>query len=228
MRTRSFLVALTVAVAGLAGPSAVSAQTMQPILEVDPPSGWTGLSGDPGLNSTVIQWGAGWILHGVGFGERRDRPCYIQSSFSRQVPGGREDVGTYRDGNQVRGVRVEVETQEERTCEGGSETASSRRYLSYNNSTGDPVRAVHGVRVCQRASNDRIKGIRILGSEITKDGPDRDPGLAITEERTNCNDWNDPVLCPTGEVAVALRVEYRGESAVGLSLRCAAVRMVTG
>jgi len=226
---RAVAVVLLVVAPALVAPSPGLAQgppeVMAPIMTVGTPSGWTGISGDGGLSSETLRVTGGWVLRSIGFGERRDRPCYASGGFMQQ------DKKAYqaeelRRGQHVAVVVMESESREVRKCEDGEENISSRRYLSVGNS--DLPRAIHAVRVCQRRSNDRIKGIEIFGSEIEVNGPRRDPALAVSEERPNCNEWNTKVSCPEGEVAVELRVEFRGESAVGMSLRCAPARIDVG
>jgi len=83
---------------------------------------------------------------------------------------------------------------------------------------------VRGVRVCtNNKDNHRLKGIRLYGAKVNKNGT-----LTIQTgydefKRTNCKAWHKPVYCPSNMVATKLIVEYSGDGINGLGLKCKAV-----
>ena len=203
----------------LSGPLAAqnTTQRLQPTISVGVASGWTTISGDAGLSSHTLEVGGNWVLTNISFAERSDRPCFVSASFHSHRWFEPQAGGTEK--TVVSGVwDLASESLQVTEC-GGPYGSGSRKWVGV---AGDEApRAIHGLSVCQRRSNDRLKGMSVVGSDIQTSGPRRNGGLNSSQERPNCNDWNPRVTCPSGEVAIGLKVEFRGESAVGLSLRCA-------
>ncbi|NGX16323.1 LamG domain-containing protein [Wenzhouxiangella sp. XN24] len=88
---------------------------------------------------------------------------------------------------------------------------------------------ISSIEVCQRDSNQRLKGIRVVGDRVNADGTvEYVPGAADQESLTNCQTWSPRVMCPSQQVATGLVVhtqERRGETEAitGLQLVCRAV-----
>ncbi|NGP54446.1 LamG domain-containing protein [Thioalkalivibrio sp. XN8] len=88
---------------------------------------------------------------------------------------------------------------------------------------------ISSIEVCQRDSNQRLKGIRVVGDRVNTDGTvEYVPGATDQESVTNCQTWSPRVLCPSQQVATGLVVhtqERRGdtEAITGLQLVCRAV-----
>lgn len=87
--------------------------------------------------------------------------------------------------------------------------------------------AIGRVRVCNRSSNSRLKGIQIWGEQINTDGTTTYRDEADAEEFTNCNgNWSGSVLCPVGMLATGLVVHANDRGGdgkaeiVGLRLIC--------
>ena len=87
------------------------------------------------------------------------------------------------------------------------------------------VQLASTLRICQRRSNDRLKGIHLRGSRIDASGATPDQAINADEERTNCNEWNDFVHCTQGSVISGLIVHFRPSDnrpaeIVGLGMNC--------
>lgn len=101
--------------------------------------------------------------------------------------------------------------------------ADGRRSVTFQSSV------ISSIEVCQRNSNQRLKGIRVVGDRVNPDGSVvYVPGAADQESVTNCQTWSPRVLCPSQHVATGLVVhtqERRGdtEAITGLQLVCRAV-----
>ena len=86
------------------------------------------------------------------------------------------------------------------------------------------------IRVCNRNSNDRLKGIQIWGDQINADGTTTYREETDSEEFPNCNGhWSSSVLCPGDTLATGLVVhandlggDDRAEI-VGLRLICRSI-----
>jgi len=84
------------------------------------------------------------------------------------------------------------------------------------------------VEVCSSFnSNNRLKGIRIVGNWITDEGEIVYAPEAISKaERTNCSEWHTTVLCPTGTAGTGIIAHQNrigsddGVEIVGLQLIC--------
>jgi len=90
---------------------------------------------------------------------------------------------------------------------------------------------VVGIQVCTRKSNDRVKGLRIRGQQLGKNGL-----IDVYEReqftRPNCNDnWKNWVSCPAGKIATGFRAHFDQKnnsdpSLVGLQLYCRGLTLV--
>jgi hypothetical protein len=83
--------------------------------------------------------------------------------------------------------------------------------------------AVTGVRICQRRQNDRLKGVEFRAAAPTASGLSSAAGARF--ERTNCNEWQRWVDCPSGQVATGLVVHRDGGQIEGLGLQCRALTL---
>lgn len=199
--------ALAAALAGtLASAPAVSAQS----LVVTGGAGWrstTGVGGSYAPQSLTAP--AGMVLIGLRYAEYRNSPCLVEATWWR--PGA---------------STISTEWRNSSRCDNQS------HYLGVNSSTSVP-RALRWVRVCNRRSNDRIKGVRVRGANITASGAQPDPGLFREHDRPNCNgNWSSSVSqCPNGQAITRVRIEtrdigvYDARGAVGLGVFCSRVRL---
>ena len=86
---------------------------------------------------------------------------------------------------------------------------------------GNPRYFVRGIEVCTRKSNQRLKGIRIHAARVPLDTRKVIPVNAKDmDDRPNCNQWHDPVFCPSGTVAWGLNLHYGDKGITGVGLRC--------
>jgi hypothetical protein len=157
---------------------------------------FTARSGPAGTSTTDI--GAASDEHAVSFlsaGESWDVPCWLRAYKSDINVGGDSIVADFD------------------RCT----TTSPNKTVGWLNNEGVHV---YGIQVCTHASNDRLKGIRLVGGAVQSDGTFDRLGLSEEFERTNCNDWHSTVYCPVGQVATKVRVHHTGDTINGLSLGC--------
>ena len=90
--------------------------------------------------------------------------------------------------------------------------------------------AIGRIMVCNRDSNDRLKGIQIWGDQINADGTTTYREETDSEEFPNCNgNWSSSVLCPSGTLATGLVVHANDRGGnnkaeiVGLRLICRSI-----
>lgn len=173
-------------------------------------AGWrstTGVGGTYAPNTLTAP--AGMVLIGLRYAEYRDSPCAIEATWWR--PGASS---------------ISTEWKATDACD------NQPHWLGVNATDAVP-RALRLVRVCNRQSNDRIKGLRVRGANITASGAQPDPGLFREHDRPNCNgNWSSATSqCPTGQVITRVRIETRDigiydmRGAVGLSVFCSRVRV---
>lgn len=130
-------------------------------------------------------------VRGMKVREQGNRPCMV--SVAAQVPGELAHAAGYCDGTNS---TVQLET------------TLSRGF------------AATGVQVCQRRTNDRVKGLRLTGSRWELD---QDAGIRLreeaqeTDEAPNCNgNWQPAVSCPAGMVASGAVGHFRSGSSGGV------------
>ncbi len=126
-------------------------------------------------------------LRKITFGERNDRPCYLQAEFWTDNPTPTSRTVTFNE------------------CQGNQ---GSERSVEIATST-IVVQLASSIAICQRQGNDRLKGITLLGSRIDATGATPDSAISDQEVRTNCNDQNDPEHCTVGSVITAIQVHFR-------------------
>lgn len=158
----------------------------------------TAVSGTAG-SATILDAPAGALLVGWEFTEDgSDRPCTVTAMFA----------SWWLDP----GVRDYTPTSQR----SGSCAERSPRTIQL-----DQGYAIRGLQVCQRRQNGRLKGVKERSAAVTPTGFANRNGLGF--ERPNCNDWQNWVDCPAGQLAVGLVVHREGEVIQGLALRCRAV-----
>ncbi len=173
-------------------------------------AGWrttTGVSGS--FQPYTLTAPAGMVLYGLAYAENRDAPCLIEAYWWRPSA-----------------PRATTQWKRSDGCDNG------HRRIRINASDEVP-RALRLVRVCNRGSNDRVKGIRVRGANVTASGAQPDPGVYAEHDRPNCNDnWSPRISqCPEGQAITRVRVEtsptgtYGARAAVGLSVFCSRVRL---
>lgn len=146
-------------------------------------------------------------LRKLTYGERNDRPCYLQAEFWTDNPEQGAWPVTFNQCN-------------------GSHTSNQSIEIP---STFDAMQLASSIVACQRSQNDRLKGIRLIGSRIDASGATPDLAIQDEHERPNCNDWNPPAHCNQGSVITGVRVHFRPASnqpaeIVGLGVNCGTAR----
>ena len=94
--------------------------------------------------------------------------------------------------------------------------------------------------MCTNSGNGRLKGVRIFGARVPRNGTIEAQEAMREAKMGNCaaNEWRNPVHCPDGQVAEGLLVYRQRRSGVaglqgetkitGLGLRCGEVAGGTG
>ncbi|MEM1056043.1 MAG: hypothetical protein AAGI52_10990 [Bacteroidota bacterium] len=220
------------------------------------------ISGTTGTHSeTVMAPGDGWI-YGIEMGERSDQPCYLgiwATEGTAPAPGypvafdrcdgdvregsvaalGFEKANNREDWRRARRILTSLTLH----VPIYSEVRSIGLLFSaaFDNSNpapplpvvGDAPVALDGVGICQRNSNDEMKGLRIHGSRLDLDGSrvETSPivttsaqtaggvtipaGARVNEEfkRPNCSanngGWKPIRTCAANEVLVGLDIHYK-------------------
>lgn len=179
-------------------------------------SSFTGISGFSGRVTRILRVGNGAedfsrsALTGTFIRENLDRPCQL-TLFGRDIGG-----QTGGRGNVIL-----------RLCNRATGTANATSSVI----NLDAPRFVRAIEVCttnkKNTANDRLKGLRIIAASI-----DPTTGQVTSEsteesyEYARCNRWHSRVSCPSGEVAVGMRVHANGKAIRGLELECAPVMQV--
>ena len=155
----------------------------------------SGTNASGGYNLMVPDGG---YVYGIEMKERANKPCYVSLRWA-----------TYDDGDPT------YSASSFNRCD-GNPTNSSRTYANISTSETAP-RALKGIQVCQRNSNDRAKGLRVRGVDLSNTGGStirtrpykRTNGRWVEndDQQTNCNDWDDMVMCPNQQVVVGVRIE---------------------
>ena len=159
---------------------------------------------------------AAWLT-GIKVSERMDRPCRIDITGLRPIEYGRSRTHElwYED------------------LRAGDCKTTSDLQVSVRMSQSIPAPAAGGdasvigqIQVCHNdRDNRRVKGLRINGSRIRRDGTLVVEGNADAAERPNCRKWAPAVICPentmaTGLVVHATEASGDNEQIVGLQLIC--------
>lgn len=154
-------------------------------------AGWRNTSGVATSSHQDIMAPANQVLVAIEFGERADVPCYIRPLFWSGSGGSGSEVFRMCDGQQGDLLRAQLPG-----------------YAQYG-------RAVDGLRICTRSQNGRLKGITLYGATLGPNGADRDPGITDPKDRARCNDQQDRVNCPRGQVVTGLRIWYDNSTGLG-------------
>ena len=205
---------------------------------------------DHGIEADLVVPDGGWV-YGIEIGERADVPCHIalrwatiddddialasnvltlchgqptsrsltsvgfnyRESYDEWVSG---MAGTLLFGGPL-GLNILANT-----AMGAFDNSVPRHPLPYLDNANNDLVALKGLKVCQRNSNDRMKGLAVRGVTL-RDGGSRFNTRPIRRggrwqepsfERPNCNDWDDMEVCPSGQVMVGVRIE--GEATGGM------------
>ncbi|GAB5533874.1 MAG: hypothetical protein Rubg2KO_01230 [Rubricoccaceae bacterium] len=181
------------------------------------------------------------ILSQLSLAEAGDNPCAIRGTYW-QAPS-----STVEDGERTldfsRGETNYAVSCDNQTGFRHSNAGYSRRSAGRSPSSLNPT-AIRGLQVCHNdrdGRNYKLKGLRVFMATINQDGNGEvspDPGLTSTFERNHCREWSREVTCPSGQVAVGVKVYYhdgrnnRGRNAIsnpdritGLALQCRRVRV---
>jgi hypothetical protein len=88
---------------------------------------------------------------------------------------------------------------------------------------------ISGVNVCLNRSGDKVNGWTLTGRKIEPDGRLIDLTSSTNAARPNCDEYQEAINCPAGEVATAAMVHYgpgaERQSWIGMALQCRAVRV---
>lgn len=192
----------------------------------------TDLSGEEGYIGIVKQPGNGAYLIGIESEERSDQPCGFRFLWYRDNDADvRQGYFTTTGGRCLRAVDWD-------------ETYGSNRHKNatidlFLQPTDDQVQAVRSLQVCMNRHDNRIKGVRVWGARIDRNGRAvADDDIEGEFQRLNCHAWVWRRDCPSGEVAVGIRVRYGYAhdtvsgtthlgSATGMELICADPYTVT-
>jgi hypothetical protein len=148
-------------------------------------------------------------MGGIEWKEKGDKPCEIWAHAKSLDNGKNPQVGV--------GWTA--------LCNGNKRSLEEVAFLD------KPRYYVSGIQVCttrkKDSADDRLKGIRIYASKVTKDGEVTPIDGAMEQaSRTNCDEpWHARVDCPAGEIAGGLKIYYSDDVIRGLSLRCHPVRV---
>ncbi|PQA89607.1 LamG domain-containing protein [Hyphococcus luteus] len=136
------------------------------------------------------------FLNHISWWERTNRPCRIGLNIGRQTRG----------------------------C--GSYSEHSHKQVSLNQDPQD-LFGIGSIEVCSSFNgNKRMKGLRISGDKINKDGSTTYWPNVHTDTRPNCGEWHKAVLCPSDTLATGLIVHWNEhglmstKEIVGLQLIC--------
>ena len=167
-------------------------------------AGWRQVSGVRGEARRTYSAPPGAALSSLEYGERADKPCFLKMNW---LASGTVPPATYN------------------TCGGAANQVE--RVVAWPH-------VVRQIRVCNRNSNKRIKGLRLLRAEFSATGSleNRSQRGAWQHARTNCNNnWAASTSsCPTGQAVTKLRLEVNArpgpDEIVGISAFCSRVRAV--
>jgi len=176
------------------------------------------------------------ILSRLSLAEASDNPCAIRGTFwqapSSTIEDGERELD-FSSGETNYAVRCDTQTGFRHNSAG-----YSRRSAGRSPSSSNPT-AIRGLQVCHNdrdGRNYKLKGLRVFMATINQDGNGNvtpDPGLTDEFARNHCREWSREVYCPSGQVAVGVKVYYhdgrnnRGNNArsnpdkiTGLALQC--------
>lgn len=168
------------------------------------------ISGTIGTDQTIKEPGHDAFLLGIEFGEVHDEPCYLELIWWRYNE-------SYSDRDQGK-----FSTQFD-VCDDGPR-AFADKFLELDNFARDKLRAIHAIKIGVNNTNGRLKGAKIYGSYINRQGDgavEREPAFQEEFTRANFHHWESKQSCPSGQVAVRVIVEYNADEIVGLGLDCA-------
>jgi hypothetical protein len=142
--------------------------------------------------------------------ERNNHPCYVAI--------GTEDVND---------ETIDTAPLKDHCGENGPTSSYLHAdYLDTNAGGSDDHIFIKGVQVCMNGDDDKVKGISVVGTKLTSTGS-LVSMTAITDDRTNCDHWDNLVLCPVGQVATAVDVHFatgdEPNDVIGLALHCRTV-----
>lgn len=202
---------------------------------------------DAGIDVDYVVPDGGWV-YGIELGERSDVPCHLELKWAtidddditvattpitachgtptrrsltsvgfNYVNSYEEWSGTWLETFTIGGGPLGLNLIAN-SIAGAMDNSVPRHPLPYLNDSGRSLVGLKGLQMCQRNSNDRMKGLRVRGVTLRDGGtrfntrPIRTNSGAWQQpsfERPNCNDWDDMEVCPNGQVMVGVRV--RGE-----------------
>ncbi len=85
--------------------------------------------------------------------------------------------------------------------------------------------AMTAIKVCQRKSNKRVKGLMIQSRQIDANGTLSDTAIwSAPVALANCNKWATPARCPDGKVAAGMQASFYADGRIsslkGIGLIC--------
>lgn len=143
------------------------------------------------------------FLTAIAWSEKRDHPCFIRIVASDNDVLGQEENKIMnlplQDGCARDPKRVDID---------------------------QPRVLIKKLQVCNNNNaNRRMKGLRIIGEQLSADGTATDITEVDTGERPHCATWSRPIQCPAGQYATGIVVHFNEGSGgisqiVGLQLIC--------
>ncbi len=209
--TNRHLILLYASFVTLTGITVSSARADETLRSINAATGIepTLISGFQGSDSTTKEPGSSAILSGLEFDEVGDKPCFIRSHWWRFTS---------------ENIRQEFTT----TFNICSKTVDGDKSILFSNARTTKT-GVHGIQVCNNGQNNhRVKGVRLFGATVDKDGDGQVKTITATPsfERTNCKPpWKSMRTCDGQKIAVGLIVKHTKDEITGLGLRCADIQV---
>jgi hypothetical protein len=143
--------------------------------------------------------------------ERSDDPCFFA-------------IGTEDLNDATRDTAPEVDRCGEK---GPKSDYLHADYLDVDAGGSGDHNFVSGVSVCMNSAGDKVKGIDVVGKQLTSSGTLVGLAMFGSPPRIHCSEWESWVQCPTGQIATAVDAHFSGgntfESLTGIALQCRAL-----
>ncbi len=179
----------------------------------------TGVSGRAGLFLSGQPGVPAFLSRLVSF-EKGDRPCKNDARYWFERP--------QSPRNPVRETKTPVVATSRCSASPGSAKTVMVPSAGGRQLDGS-VNTAAGVQVCMNAKRTRVKGIRLLGANISATGQVTHSSAYDAEfTRPNCTGtWETARRCASDRVATGVRFHYIGDSLTGIALECQRVEVRT-
>lgn len=139
-------------------------------------------------------------LHEIEIMEEKDHPCYLRANKGDM---NHKTGYTYEDWDR---------------CDDKGPMYFSKKNLGWAKETDIKIR---GLAVCtNKKNNQRMKGLKVYGTTVEKDGTLINVSKPDVAERPNCKIWHQPVYCPTQYIGTKVVIYHTGNETNGLGLIC--------